>query len=186
MKPSLPSCPSGSEWIRKIDPSWFRRLLACVEWAMENPTGDGSTIIKNPGGTLSARKKAIGGAVSGGTASAEYAGYFKVIDVPKVDGSAAAQIKIIDGANPAGVTCGATDLISPIPVATLTKVKPASVWIVASRNAVSGSTEVGFQVLPFAPSGNVGYIEIAKIATDGTIRQMWLNNRIVFRAEYLI
>ncbi len=57
MKPDLPSCPSGSGWITRIDSAWMKKLWRCVAWAMDNPTGDGITIIKKEGGKLSLMRR---------------------------------------------------------------------------------------------------------------------------------
>jgi hypothetical protein len=73
MQPQLPSSPSGTNWITKIDPAWIQKLLACVGYAMTHPRGDGVTILTQDGGTLRARQSpasAPGSAGGGGDAAA--------------------------------------------------------------------------------------------------------------------
>lgn len=114
-------------------------------------------------------------------APAEYNGYFKVIDVAA---SSPAQIKIIDGANPAASVCGMADVLASVPVSTITKTNGTFVYAIASYS--SSVFTVTFQCSGTTPTGSVGYIPIASIAGDGTIRQLWVSNRLVFRAEFLI
>lgn len=54
MKPELPATPIGEDWISRISAGWIRKLLLCVEYAMEHPRGDGQTIFNQSGGTLRA------------------------------------------------------------------------------------------------------------------------------------
>lgn len=117
----------------------------------------------------------------GGGASSEYNGYFKVVDVAA---SSPAQIKIIDGANPAASVCGMADVLASVPVATITKTNGTIVYAIASYS--SSVFTVTFQCSGTTPTGSVGYIPIASVAGDGTIRQLWVSNRLVFRAEFLI
>lgn len=114
-----------------------------------------------------------------------YRGYFKVVDVPTADGSPATQIKIIDGANPGGEFCGDTDITPGIPVSVIAKSTLSSVYLIVTRTG-PGSFATSFATaLPESMTG-VAYKELAKIDSDGNIRQLWLNNKIVFRGEYLI
>ena len=55
MQPQLPSSPTGTNWVTKIDPAWIKKLLECVGYAMTHPRGDGVTILTQDGGTLRAR-----------------------------------------------------------------------------------------------------------------------------------
>lgn len=48
--PRLPAVPGTA--VSKIEPSWFRNLNECLEFAMTHPRGDGRTIINDAGGSL--------------------------------------------------------------------------------------------------------------------------------------
>lgn len=69
--------------------AWLTKLINCLEWAMNYPTGDDKTTYRN-GETISALRQT--GAAAAGTATSDnYEGYFKVIQ------TAPNKIKIIDG-----------------------------------------------------------------------------------------
>jgi len=103
MQPQLPSSPSGTNWITKIDPAWIQKLLACVGYAMTHPRGDGVTILTQDGGTLRARQPPASAPGSAGG----YTGYFKAVGSKTVDGETTTlKVKVIDGSNPSAPICG--------------------------------------------------------------------------------
>lgn len=149
--------------------------------------GDNRTIKvqETAGGVIiSAIPQSIPKASSTRPATADYNGYFKVVDVPTSDGSPATQIKIIDGANPEASVCGMSDVLASVQVATITKTSGTIVYAIASYS--SSVFTVTFQCSGTTPTGSVGYIPIASISGTGVIRQLWVSNRLVFRAEFLI
>ena len=48
--PRLPTVPAGR--VSQIEPSWFRTLNECLQYAMTHPQGDGTTIFTDAGGSL--------------------------------------------------------------------------------------------------------------------------------------
>lgn len=63
--------------VSKIEPSWFRDLDQCLEFAMQNPKPDGETILLQEGGTLRvANPNGSGG--DGGESTDGYTGPFFV------------------------------------------------------------------------------------------------------------
>ena len=73
MKPRLPTRPTKD--VDKLSASWICQLLDCVDFGMNNPRGDGVTILNQIGGTLRAIVR--GGGAPGG--SSGYDGPFKVV-----------------------------------------------------------------------------------------------------------
>ena len=83
--PQLPTVPA--ERVDAIDPSWFRTLNQCLEYAMTHPRPDGYTIFSDAGGTL----RTVPGSGDGdgdGTAVKEKGGPFAVsVEDVSEDGS---------------------------------------------------------------------------------------------------
>lgn len=61
--PRLPAVPPRR--VSQIEPSWFRTLNECLEFAMTHPQGDGSTILQDPAGSL----RLVGGGDGDGSSS---------------------------------------------------------------------------------------------------------------------
>lgn len=90
--PRLPAVPGTA--VSKIEPSWFRNLNECLEFAMTHPRGDGRTIINDAGGSLrSVRSNDADASESGET---EYQGAFKV-SIEMNDDGKPEKIKIGEG-----------------------------------------------------------------------------------------
>lgn len=89
--PRLPAVPGTA--VSKIEPSWFRNLNECLEFAMTHPRGDGRTIINDAGGSLrSVRSNDADTAGSG----MDYQGSFRV-SIETDDGGNPEKIKIGEG-----------------------------------------------------------------------------------------
>lgn len=73
--PRLPTLPSST--VSRIEPSWFRDLQECLQFAMTHPKGDGVTVFNDPGGTLRAAT-AMSGDGGGKGESDSYSGSFPV------------------------------------------------------------------------------------------------------------
>lgn len=71
--PRLPAVPGTA--ISRIEPSWFRNLNECLEYAMTHPRGDGRTILNDAGGSLRTILNDASDAAGGGR---DYQGAFKV------------------------------------------------------------------------------------------------------------
>ena len=71
--PRLPAVPDRR--ISQIDPSWFRTLNECLQYAMTHPMGDGSTVFNDAGGTL---RTGITGDGDGSALESENGGPFAV------------------------------------------------------------------------------------------------------------
>ena len=54
--PRLPTVPASR--VSQIEPSWFRALNECLQFAMTHPQGDGITVFNDAGGTLRASDRA--------------------------------------------------------------------------------------------------------------------------------
>lgn len=99
LKPTPP--PRAGADITKIAASTWNRLVACLEYAMTHPDGDGRTIRRNRAGRLTALARGGGTAGSGGgTAKPEYGGAFKI--ALSADGN----YQVIDGRQPDSPYCG--------------------------------------------------------------------------------
>ena len=75
MKPRLPTKPTKD--VDKLSASWICQLLDCIDFGMNNPRGDGVTILNQLGGTL--RTIARGGGAPGTGGSSGYDGPFAVV-----------------------------------------------------------------------------------------------------------
>lgn len=72
--PRLPTLPSST--VSRIEPSWFRDLFECLQFAMTHPKGDGVTVFNDAGGTLRANPSY--GGEGGESAETAYTGSFEV------------------------------------------------------------------------------------------------------------
>ena len=104
-----------------------------------------------------------------------YAGYFRLT----VSGST---IVIDDGGDPASSYAGQSDVVANIAKATITAAA-GGIYAVLSW---SGSTpSVAFSIASSKPAGGI-LLGISTLSGGAySVRQIWINNRLVFRAEYL-
>lgn len=94
MKPLLPRKISRN--VSQITPASWNALIACLEYAMDHPRGDGATILNGGDGILRA---AAARRASGFIQAAAYRGPFSVI----IEGNA---IQVVDAGNPQGGLAG--------------------------------------------------------------------------------
>ena len=115
----------------------------------------------------------------GGGASSKYAGYFTVVDVPKIDGSPPTQIKIIDGANTESGIAGYAD-IAPSGIASALVAK-AEGRVFLSATYSGGVYSFAFSISTAYPEG--AYYELASISSDGVITQRYLDGGMIYFGE---
>lgn len=82
-KPFMPSRPSGE--VSRISAQWLCQLMDCIEYAMDHPRGDGSTILNFEGGILKAEEQTGGSGGDGVTYDGPFAvGYDEEKSVLKI------------------------------------------------------------------------------------------------------
>ena len=95
MRPTLPRRLKRAVNVLSVE--WTTKLLDCLEWAMDNPKGDGKTTYRN-GEAISALRQSAN--APGGAGGDAYTGYFKVIQ------TAPDKIKIVNGMDIEAANCG--------------------------------------------------------------------------------
>ena len=97
--PRLPTVPASR--VSQIEPSWFRTLNECLQFAMTHPRGDGVTVFNDAGGTLRASARA---GDDEGAASVEASGPFAVdLYDAGMDGSPDRRIRLFNSKSRSGI-----------------------------------------------------------------------------------
>lgn len=182
MRPQLP--PEASNPVDRISVATWRRILTCLEYAMDHPRGDGVTILNQSGGTLRALSGPSGGDGVAAVASTGYNGYFKVINATVDDG--VFQVRVVNGADPESLICGHTDL-GEVPAVTLTPTESDRVVrLEAKWDSAAGKYVQTLKCVSKTNDGVPSFILADLSFGKKSVSQVWENGTVLWRESYWV